>query len=104
MIYIKARIKLYEHRRKVPFGDGYHPLFNFVSETKHGGAIHLVDREEFFPGDEGLVEVWFPFDDLGKGVIIVGKHFTFDEGSTVPIGEGVIEEILEGDDPPFNRG
>lgn len=99
MMCIKATIKLYE-RRSIPFDNGYHPLFNFASESKVGGRIHLLDRDEFRPGDTGLVEIWFPVaeylgDDFSKG-----KRFTFDEGTSEPIGEGVIEEIMECE-PPF---
>lgn len=103
MIYIKARIKLYCEPRTIPFRDGYQPMFNFVPETKHGGKIHLLDREEFRPGDEGLVEVWFPIDEEPRGNFAVGEKFTFDEASSVPVGEGEIVEILRGDRPPFRR-
>lgn len=103
MIYIKARIRLYTQPRTIPFGDGYYPMFNFVPETKHGGRIHLLDRDEFFPGDEGLVEVWFPIDEVPSEDFAVGKKFTFHEGSDVPIGEGIIKEILKGNNPPFSR-
>jgi translation elongation factor EF-Tu-like GTPase len=53
MIRIKAVIKLYNDGRKTPFTSGYRPLFDFIEETKTSGQITLIDREVFYPGDEG---------------------------------------------------
>ena len=100
MLCIKARITLY-NIRKVPFGNRFHPLFNFVSESKVGGLIVLLDRNEFQPAETAVVEIRFPIDSaedpasryLGDD-FSVGTQFTFDEGTPVAIGEGVVEEIL----------
>lgn len=59
MIRIKAIIKLYTDGRKTPFFSGYRPLFDFIEETKTSGQITLIDREAFYPGDEGIVEIAF---------------------------------------------
>ena len=59
MIRIKAVIKLYNDGRKTPFTSGYRPLFDFIEETKTSGQITLIDREVFYPGDEGIVEIAF---------------------------------------------
>jgi translation elongation factor EF-Tu-like GTPase len=93
MIRIRARINLF-NVRKTPFFAGYRPAFNFIPETFTSGRIQLLDREEFHPGDSGVVEIWFGVpeslgDDFG-----VGKRFTFGEGP-IPLGDGVIEQILE---------
>ena len=42
-----------------PFYSGYRPLFDFIEETKTSGQITLLDREAFYPGDEGVVEIAF---------------------------------------------
>ncbi len=94
MIRIKAIIKLYRDGRKTPFSSGYRPLFDFIEETKTSGQITLIDRELFYPGDEGLVEIYFLNkkclgDDFSDGV-----KFTFGEGRE-PLGEGQVKEILE---------
>lgn len=92
---------MYEHPRTLPIREGYHPLFNFVPETKHGGAIHLLEGDQILPGGEARVEIWFPTDEIAGSLFSVGSRFTFDEGTPIPIGEGVIEEILKGERPPF---
>lgn len=99
MICIKANIRLY-NVRKTPFGSGYHPLFNFVAESKVGGRIRLLDRVEFLPGETGLVEIWFPVGEYLGDDFSVGTRFTFDEGTPETLGDGVVEEISECD-PPF---
>jgi translation elongation factor EF-Tu-like GTPase len=95
MIKVKAKIKLYKNdtSRKTPFTNGYRPLFNFIKEMKTSGQIMLKDRNEFFPGDEGLVEITFLSknylgDDFG-----VGAKFVFGEGLE-PLGEGEIIELI----------
>lgn len=66
MVKIKAHIKLYENGRETPFYSGYRPLFNFIEKMKVSGRINLIDREQFCLGEEG----------------------------TVPLGDGVVKEIL----------
>lgn len=95
MIKIKARIKLYRIGRKTPFVSGYRPLFNFIDEMKKSGKILLLDREEFFPGDEAEVEIVFlDTQYLGKN-FRNGTKFTFGEGS-IPLGEGEVKKIISG--------
>ena len=55
MIRIIASIRLYKDGRRTPFYSGYRPLFDFIEETKTSGQITLLDREAFYPGDEGVV-------------------------------------------------
>jgi len=93
MVKIRARIKLYEKGRKTPFTSGYRPLFNFVESMKTSGKIDLIDRERFYPGDEGDVEITFIGSDFLGSDFRVGKSFSFGE-SIVPLGEGVVKEIL----------
>ena len=59
MIRIIASIRLYKDGRRTPFSSGYRPLFDFIEETKTSGQITLLDREDFYPGDEGIVEIAF---------------------------------------------
>lgn len=61
MIEIKAKIKLYKGRdkRQTSFYSGYRPLFSFIQETKPSGQITLLDKEEFKPGEEGIVKIAF---------------------------------------------
>ena len=93
MIKTKAKIKLYDGSRKTPFINGYRPLFNFITEMKTSGQITLIDRQVFYPNQEGIVEITFLKNSfLGKGFNI-GSKFTFGEGRE-PLGEGVIIEIL----------
>jgi len=95
MIKIKAIIKLYknEYSRKTSFVNGYRPLFNFIEGMKTSGRITLIDREAFYPGDEGLVEITFLNRDYLGENFSNGTKFTFDEGQN-PLGEGEIKEIL----------
>ena len=82
MIRIIASIRLYKDGRRTPFYSGYRPLFDFIEETKTSGQITLLDREAFYPGDEGVVELAFLIRRaLGEG----RKH----------VGEGEVKEILE---------
>jgi translation elongation factor EF-Tu-like GTPase len=94
MIKVKARIKLYkdERCRKTPFVSGYRPLFNFIPEMKTSGQITLLDRKEFFPGDEGVVEIAFLHKELLGGNFGEGTKFTFGEGME-PLGDGEIIEV-----------
>ena len=95
MIRIRAIIKLYksDNGRKTPFVNGYRPLFNFIEEMKTSGQITLIDREAFYPGDEGLVEIAFLNNDYLEDNFSEGTKFTFGEGRE-PLGEGKVKEIL----------
>lgn len=95
MVKVKAYIKLYKEGRKVPFSNGYRPLFSFEKDVNTSGSIEIIESKKFYPGDEGIVEVLFLSRDyLGKN-FGVNSHFTFGEGNE-PIGEGSIVEILNG--------
>ena len=92
MIKVKAKIRLYKDGRKTPFISGYRPLFSFIEEMKTSGQIILNDQSEFYPGDEGVVEIVF----LNKeylGTFDIGTKFTFGEGHE-PLGEGEIKELI----------
>lgn len=95
MIKVTAKIKLYrtDGGRKTPFKGGYRPLFNFIEEMKISGQITLKDRTEFFPGDEGIVEIDFLNKEYLGNNFGVGTKFTFGEGRE-PLGEGEIKEII----------
>ena len=95
MIKVKAKIKLYKtvSGRKTQFSSGYRPLFNFIPEMKTSGQITLNDKEEFFPGDEGIVEIAFLNKDYLGNNFGVGTKFTFGEGQE-PLGEGEIKELI----------
>lgn len=93
MVKIRAHIKLYENGRKTPFNTGYKPLFNFIEEMKTSGRIDLIDKEQFYPGEEGEVEIIFLNRDYLGSDFDIGKTFLFGEGA-VPLGEGMVKEIL----------
>ncbi len=95
MIKIKAKLKLYKgsDKRQTPFYSGYRPLFNFIEETKTSGQITLLDKEEFKPGEEGIVEIAFLHEKYLGDDFKAGRKFLFDEGS-ISLGEGEIIEIL----------
>lgn len=97
MITIKAKIKLYSgiSKRKTAFTNGYRPLFDLIEQTKTSGMIALIDREEFKPGDEGVVDIKFL-----DARCFEGQQFFFYE-SEEPLGEGVVLEIL--DQTPRNK-
>lgn len=94
MIKVKAYIKLFKKGRKTPFHSGYRPLFNFVADMRTSGKIELLDKDEFYPGDEGLVKISFLNGDYLGDDFKKGKAFTFGENEE-PLGEGVINEILK---------
>lgn len=94
MIRIKAIIRLYKNGRKTPFSNGYRPLFDFAECTKTSGQINLIDRDMFYPGDEGIVEIYFLKDLYLGNNFSEGVKFTFGEGRE-PLGEGEIKEILK---------
>ena len=95
MIRVKANIKLHKNdvSRKTPFANGYRPLFNFIGEMKTSGQITLNDRKEFFPGEEGIVEIAFLSKDYLGDDFGVGTKFTFGEGQE-PLGDGEIKELI----------
>lgn len=93
MVKIRAHIKLYENGRKTPFNSGYKPLFNFIEEMKTSGRIDLIDKEQFYPGEEGEVEIIFLNRDYLGSDFDIGKTFLFGEGA-VPLGEGMVKEIF----------
>lgn len=90
MVKVKARIKLYSGggKRKTPFMSGYRPLFDVVEKTLVSGMITLLDREEFNPGDEGVVEINFLEADCSEGA-----RFFFYEG-VEPLGEGRVVDVM----------
>jgi GTPase len=94
MITVKAHIKFYENGRKLPFYSGYRPLFRFIEETATSGSIELIDREKFYPGDEGVVKIKFLFREYLGNDFAEGKKFTFAEALKA-LGEGIIIEILQ---------
>jgi elongation factor Tu len=97
MIIVKALIKLYEgkSKRQTPFKSGYRPLFNFVPPMKTSGQITLHNRQEFLPGEEGIVEITFLSSDYLGDNFGVGTRFTFDEGQQHILGEGEIKQIVQ---------
>lgn len=96
MIKIKARIRLFKGDlgRRTPFTNGYRPLFNFIKGMKTSGQIILKDRQEFLPGDEGIVEIEFLNKEYLGDEFKKGKEFTFDEGIDI-LGNGQVLEILK---------
>jgi translation elongation factor EF-Tu-like GTPase len=88
---ILARLKLYSgiNKRKTAFVDGYRPLFDIEGHGLTSGMITLLDRKEFMPGDEGVVEVKF----LDAG-IVEGAKFHFYE-AVEPLGECLVLEVLD---------
>lgn len=95
MITVKANIRLYndDGSRKTPFRNGYKPLFNFIAEMKKSGQIILINRQEFAPGEEDIVEILFLNTDYLGDNFSVGAKFSFGEGNNT-LGEGEIVEIL----------
>lgn len=91
MIRVKAKIKLYsgDGKRKTPFSNGYRPLFDLMKDTKVSGMITLLDRNEFQPGEEGVVEIKFLEANCTEGTT-----FHFYE-SKDPLGEGTVIDILD---------
>lgn len=95
MFKVKAKIKLYkiDGGRTTPFLNGYRPLFNFIPGMKKSGQISLNDRKEFFPGQEGIVEITFINKDFLGENFGEGSKFIFGEGLQT-LGEGEIKEII----------
>lgn len=61
MIKIRAELKLYvgKNKRQTPFTSGYRPAFDILKDTLTSGMINLLDRDFFYPGDQGVVEIKF---------------------------------------------
>ena len=93
MIKIKAHIKLYENGRKTPFKTGYRPLFSFIKSTKTSGSINLTDRDKFYPGHEGKVDITLLNNKYLGDNFGVGTRFYFYEGYD-PLGEGEVTKLL----------
>lgn len=89
-------MKLYSgtNKRKTPFFDGYRPLFDIEGHGLTSGMINLLDRKEFSPGDNGIVEIKFLDAD-----IVVGDKLYFYE-AIEPLGECTVLQIFE---PPETR-
>lgn len=94
MIRTRAYIKLFEDGRKTPFANGYRPLFNFVEDIKTSGSITLINKDEFFPGEEGEVEIVFINRDYLGSFFDKGSKFSFGEGGP-PLGEGEVLSFEE---------
>lgn len=96
MVKTLAEINLFkgEEKRKTPFISDYRPLFSFIPEAMAIGQILLLDRDEFRPGETGIVEIRFPFSDYLGEDFGIGKKFNFRESKEV-FGEGEIIEILD---------
>lgn len=60
---------------------------------KTSGRIDLIDKEQFYPGEEGEVEIIFLNREYLGSDFDIGKTFLFGEGA-VPLGEGMVKEIL----------
>lgn len=88
---VLGRLKLYSgtNKRKTAFFDGYRPLFDIEGQGLTSGMITLLDREEFLPGDEGIVEIRF----LDAGVID-GKTLYFYE-AVEPLGECAVLQVVD---------
>ncbi len=91
---IRAHLKLYGgiNKRKTPFRNGYRPLFKVQGCGLVSGMIDLLDHEEFFPGEEGVVEIRFLNAMTAKGDIIYFYE------SIEPLGECLALEVLSAGD------
>lgn len=95
MIRILAEIELFKSGRKSPIITGYRPAFKGLNNTTLiSGKIILIDKDIFFSGERGIVEINFLDGSVSDEHLIVGKEFTFGEGTPVAIGDGVIAQIL----------
>ncbi|NJA04535.1 hypothetical protein HC024_02090 [Methylococcaceae bacterium WWC4] len=84
-------MKLYSgiNKRKTPFIDGYRPLFDIEGHGRTSGMINLLDRDEFLPGDDGIVEIKFLDADIAIG------HKLYFYEAIEPLGECTVLQILE---------
>jgi hypothetical protein len=83
MIKIIAELKLYvgKNKRQTPFTSGYRPAFSILEDTLTSGMINLLDRKEFYPGDQGIVEIKFIHIETNE--IERLKTYYFYEGENV---------------------
>lgn len=90
MINILARLVLYagDNKRRTAFLNGYRPLFKVGEHDLLSGSISLLDREEFSPGDEGVVEIRFFNADIHEG-----QRLYFYE-ALEPLGECTVLRII----------
>lgn len=88
---ITGILTLYKEGRKSPFSNGYRPLFN-IKNNKFSGRIKLENKEQLFPGEKVNVIIEFLTDDLD---IHKGEIITFDEGTSIIIGEVKILTISQ---------
>ena len=93
MITVLAKIKLYKEGRKMPFFNGYRPVFNFVDEVRTSGRIDLLDRKQFAPGDVANVQIVFLHREFLGDHFDQGAKFVFGE-SPIAMGEGEILKII----------
>jgi translation elongation factor EF-Tu-like GTPase len=96
LIKILANIELYagDKMRKSPFTSNYRPLFDFIGmRTKISGRIDLTDRDEFAPGNSGVVQITFHKEMISDNYSQKGVSFTFGEG-THALGKGEIIEVI----------
>lgn len=94
MIQIIAKLRLYNisNARKTPFATNYRPMFNTIPNMKTSGNIILIDRELFYPGDEGIVKIYFLNKKLIHDIVFIGAEITFGEGPIV-VGEAEVLAI-----------
>lgn len=93
MITIRVKLYLYKDVRKVPFGNGYRPAFDFGRGLTSGRILLPSGKKEFYPGEIDDVEINFLSKELLGEKFKVGEKITFTEGLT-PIGEIEILEII----------
>ena len=81
--------------RQTPFWSTYRPIFEFKgANTKLSGKIDLRDREKFFPGTSGIVEVTFLKGMIENKYFTAGQLFTISEGGKFNLGQGEILEVI----------
>ena len=90
MLKIKAKICLYKNNgRKTPFKSGYRPLFD-IKNSKYSGMIDLINKKDFFPGEEDIVYISF----INLIDLNVDDVLFFSEG-LANLGEAIVLEILD---------
>lgn len=87
---ITGILTLYKEGRKSPFSNGYRPLFN-IKNNKFSGRIKL-EKKQLFPGEKVNVIIEFLAGELD---IHKGEIITFDEGTSIIIGEVKILTISQ---------
>jgi translation elongation factor EF-Tu-like GTPase len=90
-----------EKMRKMPFSNGYRPLFDFEgADTKISGRIDLINREVFSPGMVEDVQITFIRGIISDNCFATGTKFTFNEGSDI-LGKGEIRAVINTNTPPY---